>query len=144
MNLDPLVFFLKERLPFFPWGIIPVIIFVLGSIPGPFEFILLYNLLWGVFFVRCLNEVFCLDYNKKETTGFPEKIDKRSGIILTLIFGVLFISSLLLIHSILNVIIVFAFIFISSIAYYTLRNKKQITYIHYFHYPLFFYLVFSY
>lgn len=144
MNFDPIVYFLKERVPFFPWGIIPVIIFFLGSIPGPFEFVLLYNLLWGVFFFRCLDQVARFEIYNADYLVENKKIDKRSGIILTLVFGFLFISSLLLMHSLLNVIAVFCTILMAIAFYYFLRNKDAQKYIQFIHYPLFFYLVLSY
>ncbi len=144
MSLDPIVYFLKERVPFFPWGIIPIAIFFLGSIPGPFEFVLLYNLLWGVFFFKCFYEVLRFDYALLHEENYPQGLDKRSGLILTLVFGFLFMSSLVFIHDIMNVLITFGVILFSLFTHILFKSKEEGKYIQIVPMALLFYLVISY
>jgi hypothetical protein len=123
---DPTVLYIKERITFVPWGILPLILFIIGHGPGPFNFIVLYNLLWGVFFFRVFDDYFCFDYESRIHSA-PYLLKGKQYIIkLMCIFGFLYLSSQILIHNINDTILVFLVTFISLILYFFLSKKKWV------------------
>ena len=122
-SVDPTVLYIKERITFMPWGILPLVLFILGHGPGSYNFIILYNLLWGVFFFRVFDDYFCFDYDLSFKKS-PYLLKGKQYIVkLMCVFGFLYLSSQIMIHSMNDTILVFAVIFLSLLLYIFLEIK---------------------
>lgn len=122
--------YLRERLSLFPWMLIPIILFFLGhKNSAPFEYILSYSLLWGVFFFRTLSDFFSWSYNKNNSNLNYTRYHRQYMIVLLGSFFLLFMSSGLMIYTILENLYILATIFISILLYVLFKNSSLIRYV---------------
>jgi hypothetical protein len=143
-SVDPTVLYIKERITFMPWGILPLVLFILGHGPGSYNFIILYNLLWGVFFFRVFDDYFCFDYDLSFKKS-PYLLKGKQYIVkLMCVFGFLYLSSQIMIHSMNDTILVFAVIFLSLLLYIFLKVKKWIVLVSLLKYPLLLFITANY
>ncbi len=140
-TIDPIVVYIKERITFIPWGILPVLLFLIGHGNTQYHFILLYNLLWGIFFFRVFDDYFCFDYDKENKQRPYLENGKKPLLILMFVFGILFLSSSILMYEVIASIILFGVLFLSVFLYLLLKNKKEIILVSMLKYPLLLWLV---
>lgn len=135
--------YMKERITFMPWLIIPAILFILGHSSATYNFILLYNLLWAIFFFRVFDDFFCWDYDLINKEHNYQQRPRRDLLILVALFGFLFLSSLLLIYPLKILLLNFGCLLISILLYLLLRRSRGILFISLIKYPVFLYMVAS-
>lgn len=140
---DPIVSYIKERIPFYPWGFLPVLIFIIGHGQSTYNFIALYNLLWGVFFFRVFDDYLCFKLSAKELEKRALNQITEPAFKLSLVFGFLYLSSQILIHSMSDTIVVFLTIFVSILGYFSLRNLIYVQLVSTLKYPLLLYVTAS-
>jgi hypothetical protein len=142
--VDPIVSYIKDRITFLPWGIMPLILFFIGHGAIKFQYILLYNLLWGIFFFRTFDDYFCFDYDLSVKDSPYLRRGKLPLIKLIVIFGFLFLSSLFLIFKVKLILLVLFIILFSVLMYFILKKSKFITLISLLKYPMFLYMITDY
>lgn len=140
-KIDPILVYLRERLRFFPWMLIPIILLVLGHSGAKYEYKLIYPLLWGVFFFRVFDDIFCFDYDSKLKMKAYHQYPRRDLVLVMLVFLFLYLSSVFMIFGPEVLTLNLAFIFISVCAYLLFRKSKLILYVSQFKYFLLLFMV---
>jgi hypothetical protein len=136
--------YLRERIPFYPWFFIPVIIFFLGhNNSSPFNYIASYSLLWGVFFFKILEDFFSWDYNNKNLDLIYTRGHKTFLVVPMLVCFFLFMSSAVMIYPVIINIYIICIMLLSIILYVVLKRNALIQYVYLLVFPLFLYIVSS-
>lgn len=135
--------YFRERLSFFPWLLIPVFIYYLGSTNGAaFDGMLFVLILEFVLFLRVLDDYACFDYDRRQGKDRPYLQRGRKGLLLRLLpLGALLalVGYLALPASHLSQVAIFLGLHIP--VYLVLRGKPAILAVSLAKYPFLFYLV---
>lgn len=134
--------YVKERLTFFPWFIIPVVIFYLGHGSAKFSYPLLYLLLFAVLFFRVFDDYFCFTFDRiKRKEHHHLKQSPSNLLYLVLTLGILFLTGLTLMNPQLGLVFLL-FIGIHIPFYLILKKMHFIVYVSLLKYPMLFMLTF--
>lgn len=130
--------YLQERLSFFPWFFVPVLLFFLGHKVGAnFRYILAYNFLWGVFFFRSVGDIVRFEEDKKKQDWKYLKISKFYLLPFVFICFLQFYSSGIIIYPIIINLSFFIFTMLYILVSFLLRKTKFKLFPEVFMYPLF-------
>ncbi len=130
----------KDRLTFFPWLIMPLLIIAISHGDERIRYILLYPLLWGVLFFRVFDDLCCFNYDLK-LNKLHTKLGIKPLLLLSYFLGLIYLSSLLFIFDPQILILNIALLTVSGILYYVFRQHKLITTISLLKYPVLMYMV---
>lgn len=135
--------YFRERISWFPWGVLPFYIFFLShGRTEHFHFILLLNIFFGLLFFRVFDDFFCRTYDiQQEKPHTYLKTGSQGLTFLILFFGTLFFSSTLFLVPIQISLFIFGFVIAHLFLYKLLETNPKIVYISLLKYPLFFFLV---
>ncbi len=132
---------MKERINFIPWLIMPVLLFILGHSHAKYNYILMYNLLWGILFFRVFDDVFCWKFDLLNKKHNYQSRQKKDLFLLVGLFGFLYVSSLILIYPLKIILLNLGTIGFSAGMYVALKTNRLILLISILKYPLLLYMV---
>jgi hypothetical protein len=133
--------YLEERVPVFPWFFIPLILFFLVVEPkGSQPYVLIYNLLWGVYFFRILNDFIAWDYNKSVGAEYT-RVHPTYLFPLLLICFLLFFSSAVFIYPIYQNLVICSLLVSSILSLILLKKSSYSQHVILLMYPVFLYLI---
>ena len=143
LSYNAIQIYVRERLSFFPWFIIPLYIFFLAHGPlETFNLKLLYPLLMAIIFFRTLDDIFCWDFDQRmKKSSLYLTLPRLNVVILCLISGFLYLSGFYFVSDIAVATLNIFFVFFNISLYFILKKTKLIIYVSMLKYLFLFLLV---